>query len=193
MRFIILIILFSLTLISNSFGKQTEHKNKPKNEKSSSFEKWIKHKRKTHNRYSNAHEKRSEDENTKQDINSRSSKKQTKYKNTTHHINSEAYGKNSQRNSNCPGPYCPPTPMPPLPVSSKEFFDKIEDDSVGCQREMGHFWSKGQGLEIILFYLTKIVQTYKIQKSYLFKILLKILAHHTIWTNKGVIPDCIVC
>ena len=158
MRFIIL-ILFSLALISNSFGKQTEHKNKPKNEKSSSFEKWIKHKRKTHNRLSNGNEKRSEDKNPKQDINSRSSKIQTKHKNTTHHINSGAYEKNSQLDSNCPGPWCPPTPMPPLPVTSKEFFHKIEDDSVGCQREMGHFWSKGQGLEIILFYLTKIVCT----------------------------------
>ena len=143
MRFVILFSLFSFPLISNSFGKQTERKDKPKNEKSSSFEKWINHKRKIHNKYSNDHEKRSEDKNTKQDINSRSSKKQTKHKNTTQHINSEVYGKNS----NCPGPYCPPTPMPPLPVTSKEFFDKIEDDSVGCQREMGHFWSKGQGLE----------------------------------------------
>jgi hypothetical protein len=138
MRSIILIILFSLTLISNSFGKQTEHKNEPKNEKSSSFEKWIKHKRKIHNRYSNAHEKSSEDKNTKQDINSRSSKKQTKNENTT-------------PRANCPGPWCPPTPMPPLPVTSKEFFDKIEDDSVGCQREMGHFWSKGQGLDFFQF------------------------------------------
>ena len=193
MRFVILIILFSFPLISNSFGKQTERKDKPKNEKSSSFEKWINHKRKTHNKYSNAHEKRSEDKNTKQDIKYKSSEKHTKHKNTTHHINSKAYGKNSQLDSNCPGPWCPPTPMPPMPVTSKEFFHKIENDSVGCQKEMGHFWSKGQGLEIILFYLTKIVQTYSIQKSYSFKIFLKMLVQHTTWTNKGVISDCTVC
>ena len=148
MRFIIIIILFSFTLISNSFGKETEDKNKPKNEKSFSFEEWIKHKRKTHNIYSNAHEKGSEDKNTKQDINSSSSEKHTKHKNTTHKINSEAYEKNSQLDSNCPGPWCPPKTTTHLPVTDKEFFDKIEDDSVGCQREMGHFWSKGQGWKL---------------------------------------------
>ena len=32
------------------------------------------------------------------------------------------------------------------PIAEKEFFQKIEDDSLACHLAMGHFWSKEKGL-----------------------------------------------
>ena len=153
--------------------KRTQSKDNQHNINSSSLEKKTKHINKSQKIDSFAYEKGSEDKITKQDINSSSSEKQTNHKNTSHQIRFEDYEEKSQLDNPCPGPWCnwtqgmtdylslrpkpdffnlqlrlrPPTTTQ-LPVTDKEFFDKIEDDSVGCQKEMGHFWSKGQGWKL---------------------------------------------